>query len=309
MQTEHILLVVIMLVILFLGLTYYHQNEKFNDVYDTTLKGGYKPYSSQTSPDYFFNKKIKEIGYDGIYQGNIESVGVDEATRAEARLISSLIIKSINEKTKMLYVLGRIDQISVENAGGQRHYILDLFVHEVSYKITRRLLFDFLVKTDKSIVILALNVSNAYKYSDDAGHSQMNLDPMPELILKDFNLGSDYHIEGNELSSLPYSLFEGSVVKNDVDADKFKNWILPIGIQINDSPTFPCRRQGKWWDENGIQYTVKDTRNCHGINSSPMRQLKYPKFNPTINMSLTDGGNNSWLFEKSLGMLSDSFSK
>lgn len=303
MKVENIVLVVVMLVILFLGLNYYHTNENFNDIYENK--------TSLSSPDYFFNKKIKEIGYDGIYQGNVESVGVDETTRNEAKLIASLIIKSINEKTKMLYVLGRIDQINVETVGKMRHYILDLFVHEVSYKITRRLLFDFLVKADKSIVILALNVSNAFKYDDDAGRSQMGLDPMPELILKDFNLGNDYHIEGNELSSLPYGLFSGSVVKDKPIADRFRNWILPMGIHINETATFPCRRQGKWWDENGIQYTEADTKNCNGINNSPIRQLMYPEFNPTVNMSLTDvgDGNNSWQFKKSRGMLSDSFSK
>jgi hypothetical protein len=271
MSCENIILIILLLLILFLYMNYYKITEKF------------------TSTN-ILNKN-----------GSVEYVGVDIRNRMEAQLVVSLVLKQINERTKLIYVLNRVDQIKVETLScGSLHYIVDVFVHEVRYKITRRLLFDFIVRPNKSIVLMSMNISNAFKYADNAEGVNPN-DPIPELILKDWNLQSNYHIEGTDESSIPYSLFSGAVSKEEPLPDKFRNWILPMGIHITDSASFPTRRQGKWWDDNGV--AVTDSIG-NGLKNTPMRILRYPEFNPTVNMSLTDvSTENGWLFNKARGMV------
>lgn len=285
MSCENILLVILVMLIFFLFLNYHRMQEKFTDV----------------------NMKIptRRLGYEDLWNGSSEYVGVDETTRMEAMLVVSLVLKQINERTRLVYVLNRVDQIKVEHmANGSKHYICDVFVHEVRYKITRRLLFDFMVKKDKSVIIMSMNISNAFKYADSADGVNPT-DPIPELILKDWNLGANYHIEGVSEDVIPYSHFTGSVAKEAPLPDNFRNWILPMGIHISESASFPTRRQGKWWDSNGVAITELEVLNSvNGLKTTPMRIMRYPEFNPTVNMSLTDvSTENGWQFDKARGMV------
>lgn len=283
MNYQNVLLIVLILLILFLALNYNRLKESLTDV------GGMGKIVSRTS-------------FEDLLNGSVESVGIDELSRMEAMLAVSIILKQINQRTKLIYVLNRIDQIKMDVLPcGSKHYVLDIFVHETRYKITRRLLFDFVIRRDKTITIMSMNISNAFKYADSADGVNPS-DPIPELILKDWNMKSEYHIEGNSEGSIPYSLFTGAISKEQPMPDKFRNWILPMGIQITDDAIFPCRRQGKWWDSNGVPITERAGCHCKGLKNTPMRILRYPAENPTVNMGLTEVGENSWLFDKSRGI-------
>lgn len=287
MSYDNILLVMLVLLIFFLFLNYHRIQDKFTDV----------------------NMKIptRRLGFEDLWNGSSEYVGVDQKTRMETMVVVSLVLKQINERTKLLYVLNRVDQIKVEEMpAGAKHYICDVFVHEVRYKITRRLLFDFIVKRDKSVIMMSMNISNAFKYADSDDAKRNPSDPIPELILKDWNLGADYHIEGVAEDTIPFSQFTGSIAKEEPLPDNFRNWILPMGIHMNEEATFPTRRQGKWWDDNGVAITElsRSSDFVDGLKNTPMRIMRYPEFNPTVNMSLTDvSTDNGWLFSKSRGMV------
>lgn len=238
--------------------------------------------------------------YDNLQNGSVEaSIGVDEKTRAEASIAISMILKNINVRSKAIYVLSRVQNITVELLScGSTHYIVDAFVHELRYKITRRILVDFMIKPNHSVIILSMNISNAFKYPDSTETSNSTV--TPDLILMDLNLMNDYHIEGVDNGTIPFTLLEHPMPKDTPVADSFRNWILPMGIQTDYISNCPARRQSKWWDANGVPISGGDNLASPPRGGAPDSG---PEFNPTINMSLTDVDGDSWLFNKADGVM------
>jgi len=107
--------------------------------------------------------------------------------------------------------------------------------------------------------------------------------PTNELILTDENMENNHHIMGTPDSSIEFSQYKGETsdkqlnnnahqsIITDRRSGLYKDWILPVELERHNQAT-------------------KGTK-CHQVS-----------YNPTINMSLTDKNQYSWMFDKSKGI-------
>ena len=223
--------------------------------------------------------KRRTLGYDGLSVNGTSEYTTDPDTLYIVKKVSKNILNEINKKTRMNYHLGKIDQINQECVGCGQTFIVDVFVHEVKHSFTRRFILDFTILKNADVRVNKVNQSNAIYHPPKLYHDLTN----NELILTDENMENNHHIMGTVDSSIDFLKFEGDTSSQEMDNNAhqsiitdrrsglYKNWILPVEMERHNKMT-------------------KNSK-CHQV-----------AYNPTINMSLTDKNQYSWMFDKSKGI-------
>jgi len=285
MNTKNLILLFVF-IILVLYLKNYQQIETFGLMKRKML--GFANLSSNSNPDFTLPKK----------------------DRTQLEEILQLLINNINQRTDSNYVLGTLDNITINQQTEGKSYNVDFFIHELNNFFTRRIITNIIVlnnqsKNRQNVKINHINISNGFKYPNLDFNTEKNAD---ELILKESNYENNYILTGYSNSLIPYkklSLKELSSIDKYEDAESakkhlnmnFHKWILPNNINDTKQAVFPCRNQTETWDKNGINYLQDPSCDCYGVKNIKAVYPIQPYFNKTINSSSTTENNYSWLFK------------
>lgn len=223
----------------------------------------------------------------------------------EVKNIVNTVLQHINQKLDMNYHLGNLDHVTKEtDFEGNTRYLIDFFsIHLDPEKVNdanRRFILD-VTKKGKKIKVNLLTVGNAKKYKHP---HEMNLPSLEdnELILKDTNYNNVYHIMGQVYPNLDYGESQTKVdIKHLSDVKhKYQRWILPKEA-TKCRTTFPCRKQQKWWDINGVHDTDKKSKSCNGINTATVPRPITAEFQASHGKLLSEPNDYTWLFDKARG--------
>lgn len=224
----------------------------------------------------------------------------------EVKRILNTVLQYINQKMDMNYHLGKIDNVTKEFDYQQNtRYLIDFFSYHLDPEkrndINRRFILDVTKKPDNVLRVNLLTIGNAKKY----GHPNELLLPEMEdneLIIKDTNLSSNHHIIGKVNQTMDYGLNESVVdVRHIPDIEHhYQSWILPEGAE-QKKEIYPCRKQHKWWDINGVHYTDNQNGLCQGLDTSATPRPVQPEFQAGHGKILADKNQYTWLFDKARG--------
>lgn len=289
MNTTNLILVLLVLVVVVCYLAMYNLRENF---------GCYK-------------RQVNGL-YNGLTDNSDAPWTLDETESHKVENILKNILLDINNKINSKLYFLYIDQVTKESKCNNNYrYVVDFFVHELSNQTTKRIMAVFNVdENSKDVTVETINLSNALTSPDKVF---MDL-PGDRLILKDSNMGhrlgsTDYNVMGINKSNIEFSILEDKDrllkrVPNE-NPNEFQKWILPMGTQNqeqNQMLNYPCRKQFKWWDVDGIHLNEAETETCKGLNNSNRVLPKRPYDNPTVNRMETIDNGYYWLFDLSRGI-------
>jgi hypothetical protein len=253
---------------------------------------------------------------NGLYNGLTDNSNplwtLEESEKDKVENILKSILVEINKKVKSKLHYLYIDQVTKEKKSENNYkYIVDFFVHELKDQTTKRIMIIFNVdENTKDVSIETLNLSNAI-ISPEKVFMEL---PGDRLILKDSNIGhrlgsTDYNVMGINNSNIEFSILDNkdklSKQVPHENPSEFQKWILPMSIHEtgeNCMLNYPCRKQFKCWDVDGIHINEEETSTCKGLNNSNRILPKRPYENPTVNRMETIDNDYYWLFDLSRGI-------
>jgi hypothetical protein len=219
--------------------------------------------------------------------------------------ILTTILNFVNKKLKMNYHLGKIDHVTKEtDFNGDTRYLIDFFCfHLDSSKnndINRRFIVDVTKKQNNSLKVNMMTVGNAKRYKHP--HEMLLPENEDDLILKDTNLQSIHHIVGKINPILDYGINTSKIDIRHLSGinHNYQSWILPKDDKSKTN-VFPCRKQHKWWDDNGVHHTDSTTKKCLGLDTAVNIRPITPKFEASHAKLATDINSYTWLFDKARG--------
>lgn len=225
---------------------------------------------------------------------------------SEVKNILNTVLQYINKKLDMNYHLGKIDHVTKEFDFDQNtRYLVDFFSYHLDPSkrndINRRFILDVTKKSNNVLRVNLLTVGNAKKY----GHPNEAMLPEledNELIIKDTNMTGNHHIVGKVQPILDYGVNEGVVDIKHVPNVKhnYQSWILPKGAE-QKKEVYPCRKQHKWWDINGVHYTDNESNGCKGLDTAAEPRAIQAEFQAGHGKLLSDVNQYTWLFDKARG--------
>jgi len=225
----------------------------------------------------------------------------------EVKNILTTILNYINKKMDMNYHLGKIDHVTKEtDFDGNTRYLIDFFCfHLDSTKyndINRRFIVDVTKKHNNFLKVNMMTVGNAKKYKHPSEMLLSENDNEDDMILKNTNILSTHHIVGKINPILDYGINPSDIDIRHLSNTKhnYQSWILPKESELKLS-SFPCRKQQKWWDINGVHNTNNETQKCIGLDTSATDRPVVPEFEAGHAKLLTDTNSYSWLFDKARG--------
>lgn len=221
----------------------------------------------------------------------------------EVKNILNTVLQYINKKLNMNYHLGKLDHVTKEtDFEGNVRYLIDFFSYHLDptqrNDINRRMILDVTKKMNNTLKINMLTVGNAKKYKHPTEIPEM--EDNDELIIKDIALQDTHHVIGNINQILDYGIDIPENKKQGKSNQKFQSWILPKGA-CSKSEIFPCRKQHKWWDINGVHHTDKDNESCKGLDTSATPRSVTAEFEAGHGALLSDKPKHAWLFNKARG--------
>ena len=246
--------------------------------------------------------------YNGLTDNSDANWTLNDPERDQIVKILNMIIKKLNRENNSKLYLSGIDQVSSEKQGdGSVRYVVDFFVHNLNSKTTKRIIVVFIIHNN-IVKVVTINYSNAMKYDEKSFSDYEH----KNLILTDDNVGcslnsTNHHIMGANEGSLEYSKFKSAGKKKVPTPTDFNKWILPKGTQtcsLDAVNNFPCRRQSKCWNSDGVHFTECESCDCFGIKSHGKQLESRPYENPTVNKLETEFADNHWLFDLSKGISS-----
>jgi len=226
----------------------------------------------------------------------------------EVKNIVNTVLQYINKKLDMNYHLGKFDHVTKEtDFDGNTRYLIDFFSYHLDptkkNDINRRFILDVTKKNTK-LNINMLTVGNAKKYKHPG---EINLPSLEdnELILKDTNYQNIYHIMGKTHPILDYGIYNNETDTKHLSGVKhdYQSWILPKKAKTSNN-VFPCRKQHKWWNKDGVHNTDEKSNECIGVNTATVPRHETAEFYASHGKLLYEINDYSWLFDKARGMQS-----
>jgi hypothetical protein len=222
--------------------------------------------------------------------------------------IVNTVLQYINKKLDMNYHLGKFDHVTKEyDFDGNTRYLIDFFSYHLdpSQKndINRRFILDVTRKVDNNLTVNLLTVGNAKKYKHPR-ELELPSTEDNELILKDTNLQNIHHIIGRTNPPLDYGIYTNNIDSKHLSNVKhnYQSWILPQdAVDKQENKVFPCRRQYKWWDKDGVHKTDEKSESCIGLNTATVPRFVTAEFQATHGKLLSEPNDYTWLFSKSRG--------
>jgi len=234
---------------------------------------------------------------------NHETLTLKKADYLE--VIVKKLVNELNEKTNLRFKFIEFEHVTEQVfSDGATRYIIDFFIHETENYYDKRLILDILVNGNKGI-IKNINIGNGRKENIDIMKVQnYNFD---HKIIDDANLKFNNTIKGLGDTSLEFGTMDlknTNNLKNNQEINKnFTRWVEPEKDKTQIK-TWPCRQQGKWWDENSVQYVQIPNNTCKGINSSFTHSKKVGNFRPD-HKNREINTKNDWVFSNYLQLGSD----
>lgn len=220
--------------------------------------------------------------------------------------IINTVLQYINQKVNMNYHLDKIDNLTKEyDYEGNTRYLIDFFTFHLDptkkNDLNRRFILDITKKQNKILKINMITVGNAKKYKHPNELSLPELEDN-ELILKDTNLINTHNIVGKVNPILDYGIDVSDIDIKHLSGVKhnYQSWILPKEAS-QKTEIYPCRKQHKWWDINGVHYTDNPTKMCKGLDTSITERPVIAEFEPGHINLLSDKNIYTWLFDKARG--------
>jgi hypothetical protein len=295
-----------------------YQMQNLNDGYANykCLQNGYKlafPEKINSSGLLKPNIKNQFMSYDGLEDGRLTPMTLDNNTREMLNYILGNILNQINNKTGTKYFLRKIDSVNInkEKQGSisniqvdreiKKRITVDFFAHELTKQETRRFIIIFTIDINRNITVEHINLSNAFHLNYGMNNTSKSVQPIVGLIHTDESLYpvSDVgNINGITNSKLEYSNLTNSEkltnknmgFANSTEVGKIL--FLPAVLQdtglLNSQSFYPNRKHSGWWDNNGVAL-VEDS-DCSGINDEIKTGLDHgigtrplqPYDNPTV---------------------------
>ena len=269
-----------LLIVLILFLIYTKQREQFSN--RTKQHFNYSNLLSKSSPQWVqTNKTLDEIQY-----------------------ILSEIISLINRETNKEFYVGNIDNITKDKLEDKTiHYLIDLFLFEKTDNFTLRVIIDFTIDKDNSVVVNTITKSNANKYDYDTSSS--NPYNFENCITDKSNQTEKLHIKGFNEVSLPHALYDGSLSKKVPTIPEFNKDILPAMLQKDvhynkikkkKANNYSLRKHNKY--DSYSLLIEEDENNDEQMNDNKNNSLikSQPQFNSSVHKNMSDKKKNSWLF-------------
>jgi hypothetical protein len=221
------------------------------------------------------------------------------------REILTTILSYLNKKLDVNYHLGKIDHVTKEtDFDGNTRYLIDFFCFQLDSTkkndINRRFIVDVTKKINNSLKVNMITVGNAKKYKHP--HEMLLPENEDELILKDTNVQSIHHIVGKINPILDYGINPSKIDLRHLSDIKhnYQSWILPKNSHLK-TDVFPCRKQHKWWDINGVHHTDNASQKCIGLDTAANNRPIIPEFEAGHARLITDKNSYTWLFDKARG--------
>lgn len=292
-QNNIILLVIIVLVLLYCcERVFLFTREQFTDPKEVALLSNLKEVNKcRTS---------RKLDCGARYM--VKNVHHETLTLKKSDYLEKIVkklVNEINQKTNLKFKFTEFEHVTEQAfSDGAKRYIIDFFIHETENYYNKRLILDILVYENKGI-IRNINIGNGRKENDNVMKVQhYNFD---HKIIDDDNLKFTNIIKGFGDTSLDFGTTD---LKNTMEINRnFTKWIEPKK-EIPKMKVWPCREQGKWWDENSVQNTQIPNENCKGINTSFTASKRVGNFRPDHKNRMMDGENN-WVFSNYLQLGSD----
>jgi hypothetical protein len=277
METNNIIFMFLILVIVTCYLSMYHLRESF---------GCYK-------------RKVNGI-YNGIVENGFYDWSLKDCDKIKIENILRNILNQINEQTKSRLYFMYIDKVDKDDQYNcKEKYVVDFFAHELSNQVTKRLLVVFTVcNKTKQVNVEKITLSNAMKLPE----KQFMELPGDRLILKDDNVGShlgrsNYHIMGVGKSTIEFSVLDKPSVKKVPTPTDFHSWILPKTIQtksIDAEINRTANRGLQEWNVDGIEISSRPKGALGELNG-------YNGDNPSMNRMESIDNDYYWLHDLARG--------
>lgn len=263
----------------------------------------------------FKNNIILPLNYDynKIKSNNIGHAVINKTKMKKLELILYKIITMINSETDSEYIVGNIDNISINKLDNKsKQYIVDLFLFDKKDNYTLKILIDFTItkqnELSDDIIINTITRSNAMKYN----YNYLDLNNKPHQdINKLLSKEEQIYIKGFNNISLPYSLYKGTKrdLNKKINPNDYYNDFLPLLVEqdINHLIQFENNQQQNknnknnknnicWNCNSGGKQSL--TCKCKSLNKFERETIPLqPKFNSSIMKNISDKKENSWLFE------------
>ncbi len=224
----------------------------------------------------------------------------DEITK-----IINTILQKINMDYNLNYHFSAFDSIVKEyDYDGHVNYLVDFFaIHldpsNLNNDVNRRFILNVTKLDENSISVNKLTVGNAKKYDIN---TPTDMTPSPdELIISP----TIFKYTGNIVGFFNPTTEYETPKYNKMQQTDYNKSILPTELENCKVKVFPCRKQTKWWDINGVNKIEADTKLCKGVNSATTARYNVGEYYRGNTLPRSDSYN--WLFSGVRGTLSQSF--
>ena len=306
----------ITILLLIIAIIYQMNNMQESYANFKCLQNGYKlafPEKINSSGILEPNAKNPFMSFDGIKDGRLTPMTIDNDTRSMLNHILGQVLNQINSQTGAKYFLRKIDSVnintekqgSVSGSDVERETIkrctVDFFAHELTKQETRRFIVVFTVDINRNITIEHLNLSNAYKL--DYGNEGCSIvKPNGDNLIHTDEALLTNNVNGvcgiDETAHLDYTnLTESEKLTNKNygftnSSEVGKHLFLPSAVHdtgmLNSQGLFPNRKHSGWWDANGV--ALVEGSNCDSNNGDIKTGLDHsigtrpyqPYDNPTV---------------------------
>jgi hypothetical protein len=255
-------------------------------------------YSKQT--EQFRNRTNQHFNYSNLLSKSSPPWVQTNRTLDEIQYVLLEIITLINKSTNKEFYVGNIDNITKDKLEDEAtHYLIDMFLFEKTENFTIKVIIDFTLDKDNTVVVNTITKSNANKYDYESTVS--NPYNFESCITDKSNQTEQIHIKGFNEISLPHALYDGALNKTVPTIPEFNRDILPVMLQKDIYYNKLKAKQLK--DKNAKSHKCRD---CLSINDKSKKckckckcktlvKLQ-PQFNSSVHKNVSEQKENDWLF-------------
>ena len=227
---------------------------------------------------YVYLKK-KEAFECSLNQSKYNRNYYETCSKYEVNKIVTFIIDNINRDLGSSFmVINYGDILSQTYPDLSKRYIINVFLNEKKHFLVKKVIIDVInIKNSGTLKLLSLKLGNSLDTIMEHPKSSRN------LIENQFSeLGV---LDGSSSDTLEYVFLDKEDKLKYKNNCNFNNWIANPELECvrkEEPKPFPCRKLGKWWNNDGIKDLEEPNMNCIGINSATVDRNLSASFNPTI---------------------------
>ena len=193
----------------------------------------------------------------------------------DVNTIVKFVINRINVDLGLNYEIIGYNEINMEEyLDSTRRFLLKIFLHNSKFHNSKEVLMDIVdLYGTGNLKLISIVSTNSNKLNE--------LPQTTSNLIKYKNMSENP--KGNLDINLDYSYLD--IGLNDKNKEDYRNTIRHRELRLSKLiglNAYPCRKTGKWWDNNGVKDIDIFSKNCRGINSSTVKRELLGTFNPNI---------------------------